>query len=417
MSGRRCGPRRTALRWLPALALAATAGCGVAGASVASVFQQVEPAAEDLRNHDVTFEEGALSDRTLEQLDSTTADLQSSDGYLKVIVLSSSVQSYDDTRDFADAVRTELGGRGRVIVFAVNDVGIASNVDSRSQIIAAENAASDALNDGASYATATVAAARNLAGGVSSLANDVNSDAVGTSGAGMLLVVLAIFAVGVLGLMWWASRRMRKGAEAAEARDIGAAETKVREAVDRVANGVLDLADRVEQPGVPAEAKAAFADGAQLFTETQEMLENADTRPELEAAYPKIVDAEWKLDTARALIEGQPAPARPEVEPLFPKVVTPAPVETVPAQAPAAPPEQPHYRQPESSPWLTTAAMAAMALLSKRGMSIPRTRPAMDDGVFGSWSIGLPPSPSAGGGGGGGGSRGMGSRRRGMGSR
>jgi hypothetical protein len=376
----------------------------------ASVLQQVQPAVEDLQDHDVTFEEGALSDRTLEQLDATTADLQSSDGYLKVIVLNAPVRSYSDTQAFAEAVRTDLGGRGRVVVFALNDVGISSNVDSRSQVIAAENAASDALNDGASYATATVAAAKNLSGTVSSLADDVNSDGAGSSGVGMLLFVIVIFGIGVLGLMWWASRRMRKSTEAASAREIGAAETKVRAAVDRVANGVLDLADRVELPDVPAEAKTAFTEGTELFTTTQEMLESADTRPELEAVYPKIIEAEWKLDTAKALMDGQPAPPEPEVEPLFPRVVTPAAATEQVEPAPVDTGTVPHYREPNSSPWLTTAAMAAMALLSQRGMSVPRTRPAMDDGVFGSWSIGLPPTP-------GGRGRGMGSRGRGMGRR
>jgi len=70
------------------------------------------------------------------------------------------------------------------------------------------------------------------------------------------------------------------------------------------------------------------------------------------------------------------------------------------------------------SPWLTAAAVAAMTMLSQRGMAQTRTRPPMDDRTFGGWVGGG--SASSGGGGGlggllggifGGGGGGNGSRR------
>jgi hypothetical protein len=390
---------------------AAPAGAQVPGDAVA-----------DLQDHDVAFENGALTSSLIAELDELTAKLQDGDGYFKVVVLADPVKSFSDAASYANAVQTELGGKGRVLVFTPDEVGLYSNLDNRDQITAAEQAAANALNNGSSYAAATSDAAAKLSSDVSSLAAAAGTgDSTGGSGAGVFLLILLGLGVAVLAFLWWSSRRMRKGAEQASAAEIGAAETKVRTAVDNVANDVLDLSDRIDSG--PPEAKAAFTKGAELFTATQEVLEDADTRPELEAVYPQVVEAGWHMDTARALLDDQPAPAKPELEPLFPRVVAPATAGPVagtsgrggagggmPAPSSATPRPEPHYRQQSSSPWLTAAAMAAMAVLSQRGMSVPQTRPSMDDGAFGNWSSGLPPSPSSGRGRGGNGGRGGGSR-------
>lgn len=402
--------------------------CALVAAGPAAA-QQVQPAVEDLQDHDVTYEDGALSGSELDQLDEATADLQDDDdGYFKVVVLSDGVSRFDGARDFGAEVRAGLGGDGRVMVITPDEVGVASNVDSNAEVDEAEKAAADALNDGKSLATATDDAAEELG---------MDTGGGGGGGIGWFWVLLLIaLPLLLLYFLWRAARRMRQGTEAATAEEIGAAEVKVRTAVDKAANDLLELADRVDQPGAPVEAKTAFGEGAESFTSAQELLEGADTRPELERAYPAVVEAGWHLDTARALLDGQPAPARPAPDDLFPPVVrprgpagTPAGVgagsRPSPAPAPQPTPE-PHYRQPGASPWITAAAMAALSMLSQRGMQVPRTRPSMDDGAFGSWSTGLPPSPSSGrsrSNGGGSSGRGgrivtpSGQRRRGMGRR
>jgi hypothetical protein len=167
---------------------------------------------------------------------------------------------------------------------------------------------------------------------------------------------------------------------------------KVRSHKDQAGNLVLDLADRVELPGAPPEAKQLFQQGAAEFAGLQDDLEQADTRPELEAVYPRIVDAVWKLESAKAVLDGQPAPAHPATEPLFP--APPAPV--APAQAAGEPfgpvavgqqyqpvPERSGYRSMGSSPWLTTAATAALSMLAGRMMAPDRSyRPPASDDVF-----------------------------------
>jgi len=378
------------------VALVAITAWGALGPRAASA-QQVDPAVDDLRDNDVTFEEGAVSSSELDELDTTVAQLQSHDGYFKVVVLAEPIEDFNGGRDFADQVREGLGGQGRVLVWTPNEVALSSNLDTPEEINNAEQAAADRINSGGSLASATGAAA----GALGADAGGVAADQGGGGGGFPWLLLLLVVGIPLLLLwvMWRSARRQRERATALSTEEIGAAETKVRSAVDKVANDLLELADKTDLPDAPAEARAAFSQGAQLFTETQKLLEEADTRPELEAAFREVVKAGWHMDTTRALLARQPAPAEPEPEPLFPEpVVAAAPAGAPPEQLPGgleAPRAEPQYRQPDLSPWITAAAMAAMAMLSRRGMAQAQTRPPMDDGVFGQWAGGLPPSPSS----------------------
>ena len=433
MSSRRS--HRSGTPWSAVVAAVLVAGLALAWGTVApAAAQQVESAVADLRDHDVTFEDGALSGSELDDLDESTAKLQGDGGYFKVVVLADSVSRFDDARAYGTDVLDGLGGDGRVMVISPDEVGLASNVDPAGEVDDAERAAAEALNEGKSLTTATTDAADQL--GV--------EGGGGGGGLGWLWVLL-LLALPLLAifLLWRAAKRMRQGTEIVSAEQLGNAEATVRAGVDKAANDLLELNDRIDLPDTPEPAKAAFVQGAETFTRAQELLEGADTRPELERAYPVVVEAGWQLDTARALLDGQPAPAQPKPGDLFPPtVVASGPASGEPAGGavssdPAvwpAPAPQPHYRQSGSSPWITAAAMAAMAMLSQRGLRQPQTRPSMDDGAFGSWMGGLPPMSSSGrsrggwfgrGGSGGGGSSGRsggefmtsGQRRRGMGRR
>jgi hypothetical protein len=377
------------------IALVAITAWAALGPATASA-QQVDPAVDDLRDNDVTFEEGALSSSELGELDAVAARLQSHDGYFKVVVLAQPIEDFDSGRDFADRVREGLGGQGRVLVWTPNEVALSSNLDTAEEVGNAEQAAADRINSGGSLASATGAAAEALGAD----AGGVTPDPRGGGGVPWLLLLLIVgIPLVLLWVVWRSARKQRERAEALSAEETGAAETKVRGAVDKVANDLLDLADRTDVPDAPAEARAAFSQGAQLFTEAQKLLEEADTRPELEAAYRQVVKASWEMDATRALLAGQPAPPEPEPEPLFPEPVVAAAAAGTSAGGFAegleAPRAEPEYRQPDLSPWITAAAMAAMAMLSRRGLAQPQTRPPMDDDVLGRWAGGLPPSPSS----------------------
>jgi hypothetical protein len=275
-----------------------------------------------------------------------------------------------------------------VIVWSPDQVAVSSNIDTAEEVDLAEQSAADDFNARQSLASATVAAADALGADAGGVAADQ------AGGGSFPWVFLLVIGGGLLPLLWVmvrSARRQRERATALTAEETGAGETKVRGAVDKVANDLLELADKVDLPDTPAEAKSAFSQGAQLFTETQQRLEEADTRPELEAAYAQVVMAGWQMDVARAHLAGQPPPPEPDPEPLFPERVA------VPAGAPGSADgmeqapgvgAEAGYRAPDMSPWLTAAAMAAMAMLSQRGLSQPRTRPPMDDRTFGGWVSG-----------------------------
>jgi uncharacterized membrane protein YgcG len=391
------------------VAAAAATLAAVVLAPTVGQAQSVDAAARDLRTHDVTFENGAVTDQDLADIDRVTAQLQADGGYTKVVVLAHPVDTSSSARGFAGKVLDTLGGRGRVIVFDPRDVGIATNVPGEaSKVNSAELAAIDAANRSNSFATGVLGAADTLGvkgsagsgSGTGGSGGGQDLGAPGGSTGSILPVVLLVAVVGLVGVgfyFWWSSRK-RKAAAAASSVSQAEGEQTVRGEVEATSNLVIDLADRTEVPGAPAEAVAAFRDGASEFATLQDDLEGADTRQELEAVYPRLVHARWKLECSKALLDGQPAPAEPTPGPLFPPPPPPPPGA---APVPSAP--EPHYqRHTQHSPWLTDAAITAITVLASRGLasarSSPRRQPS-DDVWF---------RDRYGGSGGGGGSRGGG---------
>ena len=358
------------------VAVAAATLAAVVLAPAAGHAQSVDAAAQDLRTHDVTFENGAVTDQDLADLDRVAAQLQADGGYTKVVVLAHPVDTSASARAFAGKVRDTLGGRGRVIVFDPEDVGIATNIPGEaSKVNSAELAAIDAANRSNSFATGVLAAADTLgvkgsAGSGSSTGGSGGQD-LGASGGStgsilpLVLLVALVALVGVGFYLWWSSRK-RKAAAAASSVSQAEGEQQVRGEVEAASNLVIDLADRTETPGAPAEAVTAFRDGATEFAALQDDLEAADTREELEAVYPRLVHARWKLECSRAILDGQPAPAEPTPGPLFPPPPPPPPG--------AAPAPEPHYqRHTQHSPWLTDAAITAITVLASRGLASARS--------------------------------------------
>jgi hypothetical protein len=371
-----------------AAALTVLASIGAVG-FVAASAQVPEDYAADLESFDVIYDEGAPeipSDDApqLAALDDEVAGLQEDGAFFKVIVLAEPVTRFDGEDEFADAVLDELGGDGRLLVYGIEDVAIASTVDDAGEIEDAEAAAIGAASTEQSYAAGVDAAADVLGvqGG--------GGDGDGGGGSGIwIIVILALLALG--GFLLYRMMTKSRGAGAPSEVSLGEGERKVRESVDRAGNLILDLADRVEDPGAPPQAKEEFQTGAQEFADLQDELEAADTHGELEAVYPRIVNAVWKLESAQALVEGRPVPPEPTPEPLFPPAPEPAMAPGAEMGAPmgagpAPPPDSGGgYRGFNVSPWLTTAATAALSMLASRAMAPPRShyRPPADDAWFG----------------------------------
>jgi hypothetical protein len=399
-------------------------------ATGAAHAQSATTAADDLCNNNVTFEDearssGFLTSSDLAELDRVALGLQGAEGFFKVVVLGSPPK--DD--GFAGDLLDKLGGSGRVIVYDPTEAVVASNVDTDTEASAAEQSAMQTFNVSTSLADATTAAAQQLAvhpggaavippyctGGGGSGGSGSSSSSSSSSGGGLVVVVVLVL-LGVAGLMAFVLFSSRKRKRAPGGPPLGEGERKVRAAVDDASNLVIDLSDRVEEPSATAEAKQAYNEGAAAYADLQDELEQADTRAELEAVYPKLVECRWKLETAKALLDGQAAPARPEPEPLFPPMLAP-PVPTGGAVQPPPGVPEPAYRSHSVSPWLTTAAVTAMSVLMSKGMGGRggSNRPPSDDGWFnqqyGGGMGGGSSRPPGGFHMGGGGGRGMGRRR------
>ena len=279
------------------------------------------PPSPTCRDHDVTFEEGAVDDRDLAELDAIAVALDDDGTDVKIVVLADPVgDEFSSTRDFAEQVLDGLGGDRRVIVFDPGDVGIASSVDPPNEIEAGR-AGRDRRRQHLELVR------RRRPGGCRGAAGERGERRGPSAADGRRRRRLPV------GRRAAAPRR-RRGRRAG--RRLGAAtrpraaprtppivpgvqgaEVKVREVIDRISRRVLDLADRVKG-GEPAEAARLYEEGSDVFLDLQDDLEAADTRSELEAVWPRIVDADWKLASAEALLEGQPAPPGARRRPAVP---------------------------------------------------------------------------------------------------
>jgi len=365
------------------LAIAVLTAGLVLGASVGvAAAQSADDAIRTLDTKDVAYEQdaidnGVLNDSTLREVEQTTASVQDPNAYYKVVILGSPVESYPSIDAYAEAVLTGVGGDGRVMVYDTNTVGIASSVDPAAEVQDAEQAALQAGMT--SYEASIVAAAQALgapaAGGGSSGGGSGGGGGGGGSSGGsnssggfspVFLLILLVIGMGVVMLFVLANSRKSKRGKMPGPLDAEAA-NRVRTEVDAASNLVIALADCVDLPDAPADAKEAFQEGASAYADLQDELEEADTRPELEHVWPRLVHARWKLECARSILDGAPPPQEPTPEPLFPREVMP-----VPKDAPNAPPvalaPSAGYKHMDSSPWMTQAAIMAASILLSRGM-------------------------------------------------
>ncbi len=353
-------------------------GLGVPGIATG---QDAGSAADDLRGNNVTFEEGAVTQDDLDELDSVTTRLQRPGAYFKVVVLAEPVTDYSSADAFAEKVLQDLGGDGRVLVFDTSQVGLASDVDTAAEVAQAQSAAIRSANGTNSFAAGVDAAASQLGDANLNGAEPETKQGGGGSGFPWVLVIVLLLVGGLIAAFFLICSRARRDRSRAGELALSEGEQKVRAAVDAAANQVLALNSVVDLPGAPPEAKEWFRQGAEAFSAVQDELEEADTYEELEVVYPKVLDAGWKLDVAAAIVDGTPKPEKPAPDPLFPPPPVPPPGQ--PDVAVPQPPE-PNYRRQQSSPWLTAAAVAAMSALANRGYRGGGSyRPPMDDSVFG----------------------------------
>ncbi len=294
------------------------------------------PAIGDLRDHDVTFEEGAVTDKDLADLDRAAASLARSDAFVKVVVLASPVEGEPSLRAYAEKVLRGVGGDGRIVVFDPEAVGVASSVDDADEAGPAESDAAAAASSSNSFARGVEAAIAALGepegaaavGAATGTAADAPASGGSGSGGGFpwLLLVLLLAGVVVVVVFLMRRRRARAARDEREHVVLDAGEQRVRERIDRAASLLLELSDPVQAAGAAPAATARYREGATAFSGIYDRLEEADTRDELEALWPDVVHVAWLLECAQAALGGSPEPPAPVADRLFPPPPAAVPV-------------------------------------------------------------------------------------------
>jgi hypothetical protein len=220
---------------------------------------------------------------------------------------------------FADDVLAAVDAPDTIVVLSPAEVGVVTDgVYTQAQI---DGALDDAfVTTGDSYLTDFAQIAGALTGvDAEGVTVTTQADAAGPatapgdeSGGNGLVIFLAIVA-GIVGLIWWLSRRgRRQRAEAAE-KALEAAKSEIREQMGVIANEILEFSDRVDQDEHP-DAVAHYRRASEVFKAAEDRMDAAKTPAELESLSDDLDEARWEMAAADAIVEGREVPPKPEAE-------------------------------------------------------------------------------------------------------
>jgi hypothetical protein len=143
-----------------------------------------------------------------------------------------------------------------------------------------------------------VAAARNGSGGGGSGGR--------SSGFGAGWILIAILAVGA-GLFFVRQRRLQRGREQAEVAEVKQA---AQEDLRALGNDIRALDLDVEMPGVNHAAKESYNRAVELYDRANQQFERASRPQELAPVTAALEEGRYEMASAKALLEGRPAPER-----------------------------------------------------------------------------------------------------------
>jgi hypothetical protein len=131
--------------------------------------------------------------------------------------------------------------------------------------------------------------------------------------AGVILVVVGLVAAGIATAV--SNLRTRRAFEQQRQRSLQEARQEVGAQVSTMANEILGLTDRVAlTEEVDPKARQLFGEATGTYQQAQDHLDRATTAPELEEVSDDLDRARWKIEAARALLEGREAPPEPAGE-------------------------------------------------------------------------------------------------------
>lgn len=127
---------------------------------------------------------------------------------------------------------------------------------------------------------------------------------------GIILVVVGLVAAGVATGV--SNLRTRRAFAEQRRRSLEEARQEVGAQVSSMATEIVDLTDRVAiTEDVDPEARRLFAEATGTYQQAQDHLEHAQVAPELESVSDELDHARWKVEAARAMLEGRLPPEEP----------------------------------------------------------------------------------------------------------
>ncbi len=262
---------------------------------------QLDDVAQTLRDQGFYIEPGADADPGA--LAEAVADARRGGSRFMAVVLASEPPGGATT--YSDALLDRIGD-GTLVVVDPEFIGYGSyEFDDRQMDEAAESFRGDAVEGIAAFAAALPDAA-----------------ATGTPGAGgtggstgsllpVLLIGLVLFGAFALFSGWRSSRRQK----AALAGRMDEARTEVRKQLSAMADGILELNDRVTISG-SKEIRERFQRASHGYQTALAAVDGAATLGELERLSDEIDRSRWEMEAARALLDGGPVPPEPTTDPV-----------------------------------------------------------------------------------------------------
>lgn len=306
-----------------AAVLAAAAVLGLATSSPA-LAAEPDDVADIVADDGVYVEPG--SSATADEISDLVTTLRNEGEAASVIVLSGEPSGGAVT--FADAVVDDLGEDNLVLVVAPESYGIAgeSSRFSEDEVAAALDAAGagDSDVDLVRRFVSELVGADVVPAPAGPGATDPDpTDSTTDSGGGGIswLPVILIGGLLLVAWLWWRGRN-RAAAGPRIDPDLVDAKAAVQEQIDAVANDIIDLEDEVRASG-NAEATAAYRAAGNTYNEVTEAYAGVTTAQGLLDLSNRLDEAIWQLDSAEAILDGKPVPARPQAQVLPEKVPAP----------------------------------------------------------------------------------------------
>ncbi len=238
------------------------------------------------------IEQGA--DATPEVVGNAVADARFAGGALSVVVLAEEPSAGATT--FADAVLDGFSsGTGTILVVAPETVGWSSSGDiwTNGEL----NAALDASLDGSSSNDVVTIFVEKLV--------------VPSSGGGSGTVIFFGFIVLIGGAFAFFAFRASKRQKESATKKVEELRATAQLQIDAIANDILDLEDEVKT-AENQEAQEHYSAAIETYTTASERLAAMSSGKEIVDFDYELDVAVWHLDTAEAILDGNPLPDKPQ---------------------------------------------------------------------------------------------------------